>query len=79
MNYEEGFKRVFTAFAVGWVAICAVGWVVAARSPKGLEVPGLTWTLDLQFLAAAGIPVLVGYGACFVLIPWIIAGFKRRK
>jgi hypothetical protein len=73
MNYARGLKRIFTVLSIGWVVVWSIVYVAASTSRKMDESD------FLMFLGIAGLPVLCAFIVCFIAVPWIIAGFKKRS
>ena len=89
VNYRRGLRRAYLAASLLWIAMVIAGSLVqydnmketVARAPNVAvrvdSLPGMSYWPGQITLAI--LPPPVGYILCFVIIPWIMKGFREPE
>ena len=71
MNYKVGFKRIYVVAVGCWI----IGWCWFMYV---VSTPEETRSDRLFGVALALLPPILGYIIFFVIVPWVIKGFKHK-
>jgi hypothetical protein len=73
-KYKEGLKRIFVVAVILWELLCLGVFIIDSREQSFRHGDPSTLLVLLGYMI---LPPVFAYLVGFILMPWIIRGFKQ--
>jgi hypothetical protein len=74
VKYREGLQRIFVVAVILWELLCLGGFIIASKAQSFRHGDPSTLLVLFGYMI---LPPVFTYLVGFIVMPWIIRGFKQ--